>query len=88
MIIRHQPSLKTVFKAGDQYKGGAGMNSAELGLVAIASLLTWGSSFAVPFKKNGILVRLSFLPATFLLELCVILIQRAGVTGKFVGDCV
>lgn len=61
------------------------MNSAELGLVAIASLLTWGSSFAVPFKKNGILVRLSFLPATFLLELCVILIQRAGVTGKFVA---
>lgn len=59
------------------------MNSAELGLVVMASLLTWGSSFAVPFKKNGILVRLSFLPATFLLELCVILIQRAGVTGKF-----
>ncbi len=59
------------------------MNAAELGLVFMASLLTFAAGFAVPFKKNGILVRLSFWLVTFLLELCVLLIQRAGVTGKF-----
>lgn len=59
------------------------MNSAELGLVFMASLPTFASGFAVPFKKNGILVRISFWMTAFLLELCVLLIQRTGVTGRF-----
>ena len=59
------------------------MNAAELGLVLMSSLLTFAAGFAVPFKKKGILVRLSFWLVLFLLELCVLLIQRAGVTGKF-----
>lgn len=59
------------------------MNAAELSLVCMAALLTSGAAWAIPFKRDGVLIRLSLLLSLFVLELGVLLIQRLGVVGKF-----
>lgn len=59
------------------------MNSAEFGLVFMASLLIFCATWSIPFKRDGIWIRLSLLLVIFGLETCVLLIQRFGVAGKF-----
>ena len=59
------------------------MNSAELGLVFMASILTFGAIWAIPFKRERIWTCFSLLLISFGMEACVLLIQRFGVAGKF-----
>lgn len=59
------------------------MNSAELGLVFMTSILTFGAIWAIPFKRERIWTCFSLLLISFGMEACVLLIQRFGVAGKF-----